>query len=70
MWFGTGNGLNKDDGYNFTIYRHDPDDPKSLSDGRYFHYFLHVARNHQDNPLVPIPAFLAQGATLSGGSTS
>ena len=31
MWFGTEDGLNKFDGYNFTIYKHDPEDPNSLS---------------------------------------
>jgi ligand-binding sensor domain-containing protein len=30
MWFGTYDGLNKYDGYEFTIYRHDPKDPSSL----------------------------------------
>jgi signal transduction histidine kinase/ligand-binding sensor domain-containing protein len=32
MWFGTQDGLNKYDGYTFTVYRHDPDDPSSLRD--------------------------------------
>ncbi len=32
MWFGTANGLNKYDGYEFTVYRNDPEDPYSLSD--------------------------------------
>jgi ligand-binding sensor domain-containing protein len=32
MWFGTEDGLNQYDGYQFTVYKHDPDDPKSLSD--------------------------------------
>ena len=32
MWFGTNDGLNKYDGYNFTIYRHDPEDENSLTD--------------------------------------
>jgi signal transduction histidine kinase/ligand-binding sensor domain-containing protein len=32
MWFGTEDGLNKYDGYQFTIYKHDPDDPATLSD--------------------------------------
>jgi hypothetical protein len=32
MWFGTGDGLNKYDGYTFTVYRHDPEDPGSLRD--------------------------------------
>lgn len=31
MWFGTQDGLNKYDGYNITVYRNDPDDPRSLS---------------------------------------
>ena len=30
MWFGTESGLNKYDGYNFTIYQHNPDDSNSL----------------------------------------
>jgi ligand-binding sensor domain-containing protein/signal transduction histidine kinase len=32
MWFGTEDGLNRYDGYEFTVYRHDPDNPMSLSD--------------------------------------
>jgi signal transduction histidine kinase/ligand-binding sensor domain-containing protein len=32
MWFGTEDGLNKYDGQKFTIFRHDPDNPHSLSD--------------------------------------
>jgi len=31
MWFGTEDGLCKYDGYNFTIYRHEPGHPNSLS---------------------------------------
>lgn len=31
MWFGTDDGLNRYDGYHFTIYRHDPEDPHSIS---------------------------------------
>jgi len=31
MWFGTWRGFNKYDGYTFTVYKHDPDDPYSLS---------------------------------------
>jgi len=30
LWFGTGDGLNKYDGYKFYIYRHDPDKPSSI----------------------------------------
>ncbi|MEO8398356.1 MAG: two-component regulator propeller domain-containing protein [Ignavibacteriaceae bacterium] len=32
MWFGTGNGLNKYDGYNFTVYSNDSFDSTSSSD--------------------------------------
>jgi signal transduction histidine kinase/ligand-binding sensor domain-containing protein len=31
MWFGTQSGLNKYDGYQFTVYRHDPSDSSSLA---------------------------------------
>ncbi len=33
MWFGTPDGLNRYDGYKFTIYKNDPKSPNSLSDG-------------------------------------
>lgn len=32
MWFGTQDGLNKYDGYNFKVYRPDPENPFSLSE--------------------------------------
>jgi len=31
MWFGTRDGLSRYDGYHFSAYRHNPDDPNSLS---------------------------------------
>jgi ligand-binding sensor domain-containing protein len=31
MWFGTQDGLNRYDGYEFKIYKNDPEDPSSLS---------------------------------------
>jgi len=31
LWFGTQGGLNRIDGYNFTLYRHSRNDPNSLS---------------------------------------
>ena len=31
MWFATRDGLNRYDGYNFVVYKHDPKDPGSLS---------------------------------------
>ncbi len=32
LWFGTYNGLNRYDGYEVVVFRHDPADPASLSD--------------------------------------
>lgn len=31
MWFGTNDGLNKYDGYSFTVFHHDPANPNSLA---------------------------------------
>jgi ligand-binding sensor domain-containing protein len=36
MWFATQEGLNKFDGYTFTIYKHYPNDANSLSDNNIF----------------------------------
>jgi len=33
MWFCTADGLNRYDGYGFSVYRHDPEDPGSLGPG-------------------------------------
>jgi ligand-binding sensor domain-containing protein len=33
MWFGTLDGLNRYDGYEFKVYKHDAEDPNSLSSG-------------------------------------
>jgi len=32
MWFGTQEGLNRFDGFEFSVFSHDPDDPQSISD--------------------------------------
>ena len=42
MWFGTEDGLNRFDGYSFTKFRHDPEDPSSLSNSNI--WCLHVDR--------------------------
>ncbi len=36
MWAGTERGLNRYDGYQFTVYRNDPADPRSLSHDRIY----------------------------------
>jgi ligand-binding sensor domain-containing protein/signal transduction histidine kinase len=36
LWLGTGEGLNRYDGYTFTVYKSDPDDPQSLADNTVF----------------------------------
>jgi len=32
LWFATDDGLNRFDGYNFKVYRHNPEDESSISD--------------------------------------
>jgi len=39
MWFGTANGLAKYDGYRFTIYQHDIDNPDSISSNEILYVF-------------------------------
>ena len=39
MWFGTDDGLNKYDGYSFTVYKHNPDDPFSISHNQIWSLF-------------------------------
>ncbi len=34
LWIGTSDGLNRYDGYNLKIYKHDPDDPSTISNNR------------------------------------
>lgn len=45
MWFGTEDGLNKYDGYSFTIYKHDPDDQKTISDNSILSIFEDSHKN-------------------------
>lgn len=42
MWFGTRNGLSLYDGYNFTVFRHDPENSNSLSGN-------HIQVLHEDS---------------------
>jgi signal transduction histidine kinase/ligand-binding sensor domain-containing protein len=42
MWFGTEDGLNRYDGYDFAVYRHDPDEPNSLS----HHWINAIVEDH------------------------
>jgi ligand-binding sensor domain-containing protein len=40
MWFATEDGLNRYDGYSFTVYRNDPANPNSISDFGYRKLFI------------------------------
>src|SRR6202790_3111995 len=40
MWFGTQYGLNRYDGYRFKVFKHEPDDPRSLSGVSVYALFL------------------------------
>lgn len=42
LWFGTGDGLNRYDGHQFKIYKHDPDNPHSIGSN----YILAVFEDH------------------------
>ncbi len=43
MWFATEDGLDKFDGYNFTVYKHNPQDTNSISDN--FIWTVYIDRN-------------------------
>jgi hypothetical protein len=50
MWFGTQDGLNKYDGYNFTVYKHNPENSASISDN----WIWSILEDHQS--IHPISA--------------
>jgi signal transduction histidine kinase/ligand-binding sensor domain-containing protein/CheY-like chemotaxis protein len=45
MWFATDDGLNKYDGYQFTVYKHNSADPNSISNN----YLYDVLEDHERN---------------------
>jgi len=45
MWFGTQDGLNRYDGYDFKVYKNDPEDPNSLS----INYILSLLEDSEGN---------------------
>jgi ligand-binding sensor domain-containing protein/signal transduction histidine kinase len=45
MWFGTDEGLNKYDGYKFTVYKHDPENPHSISNNSLYGLLEDAAHN-------------------------
>src|SRR5258705_8471889 len=54
IWFGTEDGLNKYDGYNFTVYKNDPEKNNSLSNS----YINDIAEDNNGDLWI---------ATLDGG---
>jgi len=48
MWFGTEDGLNKYDGYKFTVYRHNAEDSLSMSGN----YIMSLCESHYDGKHV------------------
>ena len=47
MWFGTKDGLNRFDGYNYKIFQHDPENPKSIGSN-----FIRCLYEYKDKILV------------------
>ncbi|MBN1661506.1 MAG: GAF domain-containing protein [Anaerolineae bacterium] len=45
IWFGTQDGLNRYDGYDFWVYKRDPNDPGSLTSN----WIMHCHRDRRDN---------------------
>ena len=45
MWFGTRDGLNRFDGYQISVYKHDPEDSNSICDN----YITSIAEDDQNN---------------------
>jgi len=57
MWIGTQDGLNRYDGYNFTIYKHDVQDSNSISDNW-------ITSIHESRQALPSPQGMGRDGTL------
>ncbi|HGY57163.1 MAG TPA: hypothetical protein ENK44_15755 [Caldithrix abyssi] len=60
MWFGTWNGLYKYDGYKLTAYKHDPDNPNTISDD------VIVAIHEDKHPIESNKKYLWVGTRYGG----
>ena len=81
MWFATRDGLNRYAGYTFVVYKHDPNDPGSLSSNLVqdlargqsrismaCHEYRGEPIRSRDRTLYPLPPRLRQSRTRSVGA--
>src|SRR6266853_4062355 len=61
MWFGTWNGLNRNDGYKFKVFKHEPGNLKSLSGV----YVYSLVKDHSGNLWVGTDGFISDVDALS-----
>jgi len=59
MWFATQDGLNKYNGYDITVYEHDPGNPGSISYNR-------VSAIYEDSRITGFPLFMKTAGKYSG----
>lgn len=65
MWFGTHDGLNKYDGYTFTIYRHRRSNPDSLSENTVYALYEDRAGTLWIGTPVGLDSFTGEGARFT-----
>jgi PAS domain S-box-containing protein len=65
MWFGTDDGLNKYDGYTFTIYRHRRSDPGSLLENTIYALYEDSAGTLWIGTSVGLDSFTGKGAQFT-----